>query len=37
LGKYAFAVLVQPPGAFMVIGIILAIITASKQAKGVKK
>jgi len=37
LGKYAFAVLVQPPGAFMVIGIILAIITASRQAKGVKK
>ncbi|HAX02074.1 MAG: hypothetical protein A2Y45_02170 [Tenericutes bacterium GWC2_34_14] len=37
LGKYAFQVLVQPPGAFMVIGIILAIITASKQAKGVKK
>lgn len=37
LSKYAFAVLVQPPGAFMVIGIILAIITASKQAKGVKK
>lgn len=37
LGKYAFQVLVQPPGAFMVIGIILAIITASKQAKGAKK
>lgn len=37
LGKYAFAVLVQPPGAFMVIGIILAIITAARQAKGVKK
>lgn len=37
LSKYAFQVLVQPPGAFMVIGIILAIITATKQAKGVKK
>ncbi|MDY0074896.1 MAG: electron transport complex subunit RsxE [Acholeplasmataceae bacterium] len=37
LSKYAFAVLVQPPGAFMVIGIILAIITAARQKKGVKK
>ena len=37
LSKYAFAVLVQPPGAFIVIGILLAIITATKQAKGAKK
>ncbi len=37
LGKYAFQVLVQPPGAFLVIGVILAVITASKQAKGAKK
>jgi electron transport complex protein RnfE len=37
LGQYAFAVLVQPPGAFLVIGIILAIITAYRQAKGAKK
>ena len=37
LEKYAFAVLVQPPGAFLVIGIILAIITAYRQAKGAKK
>lgn len=37
LSKYAFAVLVQPPGAFIVIGILLAIITATKQAKEAKK
>lgn len=37
LGQYAFSILVQPPGAFLVIGLILAIITASKQAKGAKK
>jgi len=37
LGQYALAVLVQPPGAFLVIGIILAIITGYRQAKGVKK
>lgn len=37
LGKYALSVLVQPPGAFMVIGLILAIIMASKNKKGAKK
>lgn len=37
LSKYAFAVLVQPPGAFIAIGLILATITAARQAKGVKK
>lgn len=37
LDEYAFGILVQPPGAFLVIGIILAVITARKQAKGVKK
>ncbi len=37
LSKYAFTILVKSPGAFLVIGIILAVITASKQAKGVKK
>jgi Na+-translocating ferredoxin:NAD+ oxidoreductase subunit E len=37
LGKYAFSVLVDPPGAFLVIGIILAGITAYRQKKGAKK
>ena len=38
--KYAYSVLVQPPGAFLVIGFLLAIITAlrqSKKTKGAKK
>lgn len=33
LDKYALSVLVAPPGAFLVIGFILAFITARKQAK----
>jgi len=37
LGKYAFTILVQPPGAFLVIGFLLAGITAFQQSKGVKK
>ncbi|MBU1142442.1 MAG: electron transport complex subunit RsxE [Firmicutes bacterium] len=37
LSPYAFGVLVQPPGAFLVIGIILAVIVARNQKKGVKK
>jgi len=37
LDKYAFGVLVQPPGAFLVIGIIIAVITAASQKKGAKK
>ncbi|MBN2268385.1 MAG: electron transport complex subunit E [Acholeplasmataceae bacterium] len=37
LDKYAFSVLVQPPGAFLVIGFILAVIVAVRQAKGAKK
>jgi len=37
LDKYAFSILVQPPGAFLVIGLILAIITSYRQTKGVKK
>lgn len=37
LAPYAFGVLVQPPGAFLVIGLIIAIITASNQKKGAKK
>jgi electron transport complex protein RnfE len=40
LDKYAFSVLVQPPGAFLMIGFLLAIITAirqSKKTKGAKK
>ena len=37
LDKYAYSILVQPPGAFLVIGIILAIITAYRQKKGAKK
>ena len=37
LDKYAFTILVQPPGAFLVIGLILAVITAYRQSKGVKK
>ncbi len=38
LDKYAFSVLVQPPGAFLVIGFLLAIITALRQSKkGAKK
>ena len=40
LEKYAYSVLVQPPGAFLVIGFLLAIITAfrqSKTTKGAKK
>lgn len=40
LEKYAYSVLVQPPGAFLIIGFLLAIITAlrqSKKTKGAKK
>ncbi len=37
LGRYAFSVLAQPPGAFLVIGFLLAGITAFRQKKGVKK
>jgi Na+-translocating ferredoxin:NAD+ oxidoreductase subunit E len=37
LSQYAFSVLVQPPGAFLVIGLILAGITAYRQSKGAKK
>lgn len=38
LGDYAFTVLVQPPGAFLVIGFLLAISTAYQQSKkGVRK
>jgi Na+-translocating ferredoxin:NAD+ oxidoreductase subunit E len=37
LDQYAFAILVQPPGAFLVIGLLLAGITAYRQSKGVKK
>lgn len=38
LDKYAFSVLIQPPGAFLVIGFLLAIITALRQSKkGAKK
>ena len=37
LDQYALGILVQPPGAFLVIGFILAIITAVRQAKGAKK
>jgi len=37
LDKYAFGILVQPPGAFLVIGLLLAGITAYRQSKGVKK
>ncbi len=37
LDKYAYGILVQPPGAFLVIGFLLAIITAFRQMKGAKK
>lgn len=37
LDKYAFSILVQPPGAFLVIGFLLAGITAFSQRKGAKK
>lgn len=37
LSQYAFGVLVQPPGAFLVIGLILAVITVIRQKKGAKK
>ncbi len=37
LGKYAFTILVQPPGAFLVIGFLLAGIVAFQQRKGAKK
>lgn len=37
LDKYAFSVLVAPPGAFLVIGLIIAVITAASQKKGAKK
>ena len=37
LDQYALGILVKPPGAFLVIGFILAIITAVRQAKGAKK
>ncbi len=37
LGEYAFSILVQPPGAFLVIGFLLAGITAFRQRKGAKK
>jgi Na+-translocating ferredoxin:NAD+ oxidoreductase subunit E len=33
LGDYAFTVLVQPPGAFLIIGFLLAISTAYQQSK----
>jgi len=37
LDQFAFSILVQPPGAFLVIGLILAGIAAYKQSKGAKK
>ncbi len=38
LEPYAYSVLVQPPGAFLVIGFLLALITALRQTKkGAKK
>jgi electron transport complex protein RnfE len=37
LDKFAFSILVQPPGAFLVIGLILAGIAAYRQKKGAKK
>jgi electron transport complex protein RnfE len=37
LDKYAFSILVQPPGAFLMIGFLLAGITAYRQSKGAKK
>ncbi|MBN2300795.1 MAG: electron transport complex subunit RsxE [Acholeplasmataceae bacterium] len=37
LGKYAFTILAQPPGAFLVIGFLLAGIVAFQQRKGAKK
>lgn len=37
LGKYAFSILAQPPGAFLVIGFLLAGITAYRQSKGARK
>lgn len=37
LDKYAFSILVQPPGAFLIIGFLLAGITAFRQRKGAKK
>lgn len=37
LQKYSFSVLAQPPGAFLVIGFLLAGITAFRQRKGAKK
>ncbi len=37
LDKYAFSILVQPPGAFLIIGFLLAGITAFRQGKGAKK
>ena len=37
LDRFAFSVLAQPPGAFLVIGFLLAGITAFRQRKGAKK
>ncbi|MBU1092909.1 MAG: electron transport complex subunit RsxE [Firmicutes bacterium] len=37
LDTYAFSILVQPPGAFLVIGFLLAGITAFRQRKEAKK
>ncbi len=37
LEQFALGVLVQPPGAFLVIGFLLAGITAYRQGKGIKK
>jgi len=37
LDKYAFTILAQSPGAFLVIGFLLAGITAFQQRKGAKK
>jgi electron transport complex protein RnfE len=37
LNQFALSVLVQPPGAFLVIGFLLAGITAYRQGKGIKK
>lgn len=36
LDKYAFQVLVQPPGAFLMIGFLLATMVAIRQSKGAK-
>jgi len=36
LGKYSFAILTQPPGGFLVIGILLAIFSAHENNKKIK-